>query len=219
MNDKFVYKTAPAQKSKGKNLLFSLVFCVLAVVIVGGVLLAAGRLMRPAAGASGAPSTELVQSPASAVQSEAAQQQSLPQPGDAYGTLRISGTSVDCTLYYGDADAQLNAGAGTYMATCLPGQGGTILIAGHTATYFRDLESVREGADIEIDTNYGVFHYTVTGMQPALATDTSAYDLTATPENVILYTCYPFGQTTPTDWRYFVYGSLVQSGEAASDGQ
>ena len=146
MNDKFVYKAAPAQKSKGKNLLFSLVFCVLAVMIVGGVVLAAGRLLRPAAGASGAPGAAN-NAPAGVTQSEAQLQQTLPQPGDAYGTLRISGTSVDCTLYYGDADEQLNAGAGTYMPTCLPGQGGTILIAGHTATYFRDLESVQEGAD------------------------------------------------------------------------
>ena len=218
MNDKFVYKAAPAHTTKGKNLLFSLVFCVLAVMIVGGVVLAAGRLLRPAAGASGAPGAAN-NAPAGVTQSEAQLQQTLPQPGDAYGTLRISGTSVDCTLYYGDADEQLNAGAGTYMPTCLPGQGGTILIAGHTATYFRDLESVQEGADIEISTNYGEFHYTVTGMKTALASDTSAYDLTATPENVILYTCYPFGQTEPTEWRYFVYGSLVQQQEAAANEQ
>lgn len=132
-----------------------------------------------------------------------------PTTGQAYGTLKISGTAVDCTLYYGDGNAQLNAGAGTYTGACIPGEDGTILVAGHTGTYFRDFASLQEGADIEIETYYGTFHYEVTGMQPALATDSAAYDLTATPENIILYTCYPLGQVAPTEWRYFVYGKLT----------
>ena len=97
-----------------------------------------------------------------------------PTTGQAYGTLKISGTAVDCTLYYGDGNAQLNAGAGTYTGACIPGEDGTILVAGHTGTYFRDFASLQEGADIEIETYYGTFHYEVTGMQPALATDSAA---------------------------------------------
>lgn len=210
MNEKTIYKAAPAQENKGKNLIFPLVFCVLALGFAALILLGPGALLRQASAASGAPSvTEIAGEQAASASEPSVVQSAFPKEGEAYGTLRISGTSVDCQLYYGDGDAELNAGAGTYMSTCLPGQGGTILIAGHTGTYFRDLESVQVGADITIQTNYGEYHYEVTGMQPALATDTSAYDLNATPENVILYTCYPFGQTTPTDWRYFVYGKLV----------
>lgn len=49
-------------------------------------------------------------------------------------------------------------------------------------------------------------------------TDTSAYDLDADTENIILYTCYPFGILTRTTQRYFVYGDLV-SGPAVLDPQ
>ena len=54
-------------------------------------------------------------------------------------------------------------------------------------------------------------------MQPAKATDETAYDLTREEENIILYTCYPFGQLTPTPYRYFIYGEFV-SGPEISDG-
>ena len=43
----------------------------------------------------------------------------------------------------------------------------------------------------------------------ARRSDTSAYDLDAAEENIILYTCYPLGQTALTDLRYFIYGRFV----------
>lgn len=55
MDDKKIYHSESAQKNKGKNWVFSLVFCVLAVLIAGAVLIGAGKLLHPAAVASGAP--------------------------------------------------------------------------------------------------------------------------------------------------------------------
>lgn len=134
---------------------------------------------------------------------------SYPQTGDKIGHLTISGTVVDCDVFWGDSEAQFAQGAGIYTGSHIPGEGGTILMASHTGTYFRDLESVAEGADITITTDYGEYHYTVTKMAVVQETDTSAYDLDATEENIILYTCYPFGILTRTTQRYFVYGDLV----------
>ena len=132
-----------------------------------------------------------------------------PSAGDALGEIKISGTSVDCTLYYGDEDAQLDAGAGIYPGSKIPGEGGTILVAGHTATFFRDFEHAQNGAQITVTTAYGTYIYEITDMQVATDTDTSAYDLDAAEENIILYTCYPLGQTALTDLRYFIYGRFV----------
>ena len=132
-----------------------------------------------------------------------------PTDGEALGSIRIGGTSVDCTLYFGDGSAQRHAGAGIWAGGKIPGQGGTVLVAGHTNSFFRDLESVKEGADITLETRYGEFHYRVTGTRVAMAEDTTAYDLEAQQENIILYTCYPFGQVTLTPERYFVYGEYV----------
>lgn len=42
--------------------------------------------------------------------------------GDALGEITISGTSVDCTIYYGDEDPQLDTGAGIYTGGKIPGE-------------------------------------------------------------------------------------------------
>ena len=132
-----------------------------------------------------------------------------PSVGDRVGHLTISGTVVDCDVYWGDSEAQFSLGAGIYTGSHIPGEGGTILMGAHTGTFFRDLESVTEGADITFTTDYGEYHYTVTRMAVVEETDTSAYDLDANTENIILYTCYPFGILTRTTQRYFVYGDFV----------
>lgn len=133
----------------------------------------------------------------------------MPQQGEALGSIQIDGTSVNCTLYFGDGSRELHAGAGIWTGGKIPGQNGTVLVAGHTNSFFRDLESVTEGADILVQTRYGEYHYRVTGMQVAQADDTTAYDLESETENMILYTCYPFGQVTVTPERYFVYAEYV----------
>ncbi len=211
-----------------KSLLISLLLCIILLAACG----------QPASGSTSAASS----APAPAVSSSAPESSSVPaassvsepepepvpelvdftvvgQPlyGENLGTVAISGTNVDCDIYYGDSDAQLNAGAGIYMGQGgkLPGEGGTVLAAGHTGTYFRDFESAELGADITLDLSYGEYHYEIVDMQVVEATDTTTYDLNATEENLILYTCYPFGQLSPTPYRYFIYGKFV-SGPAAT---
>ena len=132
-----------------------------------------------------------------------------PQNDDYVGRLTIEGTAVDCEVYYGDSETQFSKGAGVSMGSCIPGEGSTVMIGAHTGTYFRDLESVEEGADITIVTDYGEYHYTVARCAVVEETDTTAYDLDAEEENIILFTCYPFGILTRTTQRYLVYGDFV----------
>lgn len=132
-----------------------------------------------------------------------------PQNDDYVGRLTIEGTAVDCGVYYGDSETQFSKGAGVSMGSCIPGEGSTVMIGAHTGTYFRDLESVEEGADITIVTDYGEYHYTVARCAVVEETDTTAYDLDAPAENIILFTCYPFGILTRTTQRYLVYGHYV----------
>ena len=201
---------------KRKNLVLSLVFCVAALCVVLLVLVGPGRMLAGAAARSGV-ETALPASVAavSDAQPTAAPEQTPAQPetvnindfggypaaGDALGEITISGTSVDCTIYYGDEDPQLDTGAGIYTGGKIPGEGGTILVAGHTATYFRDFEHAQNGAMITVTTAYGTYIYEITDMRVANANDTSAYDMDAPEENIILYTCYPLGQVSLTDMR------------------
>ena len=214
---------APAAASeqkpgKGKKLFLPLAFSVLAMAVLVLALAPVVAGFRPAAASSGlaeSPKIPLLPTPAPTAASQetpvpqTAALAAYPEPGDYLGHLSISGTAVDCDVYYGDSETEFEKGAGTYTGAKIPGEGGTILMGAHTGTFFRDFESVQTGADVTFVTDYGEYHYTVTGTRVATDTDTTAYDLAAPQENLIMYTCYPFGTLNYTDERFFVYCDYV----------
>lgn len=135
-----------------------------------------------------------------------------PSKGDRYATITVSGTNVDAPVYYGDTNKILNAGVGTYAddgGVGIPGQGKTILLAGHNNTFFNDLQHAEVGATVTITTHYGVYTYEITDMEVRDYQDATAYDFTRTDENLIMYTCYPFDALGFTPNRYFVYAKYV----------
>lgn len=214
----FRFAASEQKNGKGKNLLLPLVFSIVALIVVLFVLHSVATALRPAAASSGL--SEGAQIPTlSAVVTASAEEpadqpgtgqlESYPEAGDKLGHLTVSGTAVDCDVYYGDSETEFSKGAGTYKGAKIPGEGGTILMGGHTGTYFRDFESVEVGDDVTFTTSYGEYHYVVTGTRVAVDTDTTAYDLDADEENLIMYTCYPFGIINPTDERFFVYCDYV----------
>ena len=210
------FAASEPRNNKGEKILLPLVFSIVALVILLIVLQSVRVSFASAASNSGLSDTPQI--PAlSALQTEetaAAEQEQVdlenyPESGDYLGHLTVSGTTVDCDVYYGDSETEFSKGAGTYKGAKIPGEGGTILMGGHTGTYFRDFESVEVGDEVTFTTYYGEYHYVVTGTRVATDTDTTAYDLDATEENLIMYTCYPFGIINPTDERFFVYCDLV----------
>ena len=133
----------------------------------------------------------------------------FPTFGDRFGNISIKGTSVDAPLYFGDSNTILKNGVGQYNGSLFPGCGSTVLVGGHNNSYFNGLKSVKVGNTITLKTNYGVYTYKVTKTAVLPATDKSAYDLKATQENLVLYTCYPFDMLGLTPNRYFVYADYV----------
>ena len=129
----------------------------------------------------------------------------MPNPGDLYGRITISGTDVDSPVFWGDSERELNKGVGTYMGW-LPGFGRTIILAGHRNTDFKDLGSVETGAIITVATHYETYTYEVIRTAVHHMDDTSSYDLLREDENIILYTCYPFDFIGAARERFFVYG-------------
>lgn len=132
-----------------------------------------------------------------------------PSEGELYANISIPSANIDAPVYYGDNEAILRKGVGTYAGTYVPGQKRTILMAAHNNTFFHTLGQAPVGEKIYITTTYGEYVYEITGSQVALDTDTTAYDLTKEEENVILYTCYPFDTIGLTKQRYFVYAKYV----------
>lgn len=208
-----------------KDIVLPAAFCVCSALILSAVVWPISNDVAAAADVLG---YQAVPSPAALFVREAPEEPEaetvdlaasggMPQEGELYGRVAISGTAVECNLYYGDSEQELHAGAGTFAGAQIPGQGGVALIAGHTGSYFRDLESVQLGADITIETRYGEYHYEVTDMRVVEASQFGMANLLAAPrESVMLYTCYPFGQLTMTPQRYMVTGEYV-SGPAVVD--
>ncbi|MEE0859132.1 MAG: class D sortase [Acutalibacteraceae bacterium] len=132
-----------------------------------------------------------------------------PKYGQQFGELIIEDCSIDNKLFFGDGDIALRNGVGIYNGSFIPGYGGTILVAGHNNTYFNGLKNAEKGQTVEIKTSYGNYTYEITEVAVKLATDQTAYDLSADYENLIMYTCYPFDELGLTPKRCFVYAKYV----------
>lgn len=140
----------------------------------------------------------------------------VPEPESRYAGMECKRVALSAPIYYGDSDAAFENGAGQYPESGLPGEGRPILLGGHDGTFFAPLEQLVRGDVIRITTEYGVFDYKVTEARIAAAKDTTAYDLAQQKEQLILYTCYPFGQLIgERNDRFYVYCDRVAENEAA----
>ena len=86
--------------------------------------------------------------------------------GDPLGRLRIPSLGVKFVFVEGANPKQLEKGPGHYAGTALPGERGTIGMAGHRTTYlapFRNIDALRKGDSILLQMPYGRFRYEVEG--------------------------------------------------------
>lgn len=140
-----------------------------------------------------------------------------PTINTQYGTISCEAINLTAPLYYGDNSYALQNGAGQYAKSSFPGEGRPILIGGHDGTFFAPLQKIKKGDVIRLETTLGDYEYEVTGMKVADKADTDAYDLTQDKEQLILYTCYPFGKLIGNrDKRYFVYCNLKSDAAKAA---
>jgi len=86
------------------------------------------------------------------------------QEGHAIGRIKIDRIGLDMVVVQGTDTASLEKGPGHYRATPIPGQPGTVAIAGHRTTYlapFRHIYEIRAGDEVRIEMPYAAFTYTV----------------------------------------------------------
>lgn len=133
----------------------------------------------------------------------------VPYLGTHYGNIYCDRIDLTAPVYYGDTEEIFLEGAGQYSGSGLPGVGKPILIGGHDITYFAPLEYIELGDIITIETNYGEFSYRVISTLITQGDDMSAYDLDLQEEQLILYTCYPFGKVVGERERFFIYGERI----------
>jgi sortase A len=86
------------------------------------------------------------------------------QEGHAIGRIKIDRIGLNIVVIQGTDTASLEKGPGHYRNTPIPGQPGTVAIAGHRTTYlapFRHIDEIRDGDEIRIEMPYAAFTYTV----------------------------------------------------------
>jgi len=86
------------------------------------------------------------------------------QRGHAIGRIRIDRIDLDMVVVQGTDTSSLQKGPGHYTATPIPGQPGTVAIAGHRTTYlapFRHIDQIQDGDEVRIEMPYAAFTYSV----------------------------------------------------------
>jgi sortase A len=96
---------------------------------------------------------------------EAKQLRGESQEGDPLGRLVVGRIGLNVIFVQGTSRfGALDKGPGHYAETALPGQPGTIGIAGHRTTFgawFRHIDSIKDGDFIELQMPYATYTYRV----------------------------------------------------------
>lgn len=133
----------------------------------------------------------------------------FPNYGDKYAELIIETADIDVPVYYGDSTKLLKKGVCQYNGSMFVGSGSTVLLSGHNNSFLHTLGEAKICDKVMLNTNYGDYVYEIERTAVCKSTDSTAYDITADYENLIIYTCYPFNMLGLTNERYFVYCKYV----------
>ncbi len=123
----------------------------------------------------------------------ASRQARRSEAGDAIGRVELPTLDRSYAVVEGTDTASLRKGPGHYPGTPLPGQRGTVAVAGHRTTYgapFRTVDDLRRGDPVRMSMPYGRFEYEVERTQIVPPTQTSVTRHVG-HDQLILSACHP----------------------------
>jgi sortase A len=115
------------------------------------------------------------------------------EPGDPMGRIVMPAIGVSEVFVEGTGAGELRTGPGHYPETPLPGERGTVAIAGHRTTYgapFRRIDELDRGDRIELRMPYGRFVYRVERTRIVPPTETSV-TARVDHDRLVLSACHP----------------------------
>jgi LPXTG-site transpeptidase (sortase) family protein len=127
--------------------------------------------------------------------------------GKAVGRLEIDRIDLNAVVVQGVSDPSLRKAPGHYPNTVLPGQNGTMGIAGHRTSYgapFRHIDNMKPGDRIVVTMPYGRFTYRVQGREIVPAGDSDAFQRVSY-QRLVLSACHPLYSASK---RILVYARL-----------
>ena len=116
-----------------------------------------------------------------------------PLPGDAIGKITLPTIDKSYLVVEGTDTGDLRKGPGHYDDTPLPGERGTVGIAGHRTTHgapFRQIDKLNPGDEVVVDTTDGSFVYEVEKTRIVDPTNLSVKDKVGY-DRLILSACHP----------------------------
>jgi sortase A len=114
--------------------------------------------------------------------------------GDPLGRIRIPRIGARYVFVSGTGAPELKKGPGHYPRTALPGEHGTVGIAGHRTTYlapFKEIDDLARGDRIELHMPYGTFSYAVKDTRIVSPDDVWVLRDRARGDWLVLTACHP----------------------------
>jgi sortase A len=130
--------------------------------------------------------------------------------GQPLGRVRIPRIGLSAVVVQGTSAGQLRDGPGHYPGTPLPGDRGTVAIAGHRTTFgawFRHIDRLKAADTINVDLPYGRFTYRV---QMTRIVKPTALRITKSAgyDRLVLSACHPVFSASK---RIVVFARLVRA--------
>ncbi|MBN1264797.1 MAG: class D sortase [Anaerolineales bacterium] len=145
------------------------------------------------------------------VQSQGVVQAATPSPDQAHSIYIPVLWSSAVPIVQGDGWEQLKKGIGQHIGSTDPGQPGNMVLSAHNdifGEFFRDLDKMKPGDQIYIQTANREYVYRVTGLRIVEPTDVEIMEPTS-KASVTLISCYPYMVDTQ---RIVVFAELEQEG-------
>ena len=124
------------------------------------------------------------------------------------GRLEIPRLDLSVVVMPGEDEETLRKAVGHLSDTPMPWNGGNTALAGHRDSFFRPLEHVKVGDDINLDTPQGRFRYRVHRTVVVEPDELWVLDPSAKP-TLTLITCYPFRFVGAAPKRFIVQAERV----------
>lgn len=134
--------------------------------------------------------------------------------GQALGRIRMPTLHRSYVMVQGTDSTSLHKGPGHYPGTVLPGQPGTVAVAGHRTTYlapFRSIDKLRPGDAVVLQMPYGRFTYRVQTTR-IVKPDAVWVTHNAGYQRLVLSACHPLYSAAK---RIVVFARLASATAAA----
>ncbi len=123
--------------------------------------------------------------------------------------LSIKARDIEVAVYPDTTRGALEAGVSWVTGTAAPGSAGNIVIAGHRDSFFRKLEAIPVGTEIQLEGKDSIQVYEIESIRIVDALDTEPLE-PFRDDVLTLITCYPFYYQGYAPDRYIVRARLVQ---------